>query len=61
MLNNLGLSAREFVRYLEKYGHKIEKAMYRGSPGNIIQSNVDFYEHELMEVGYWEIFFKFEM
>jgi len=59
-LNNLGSSTREFVQYLEKYGYKIAKAMYRGSPDQLVQSNIDFYKHELIETGYWEIFFKFE-
>lgn len=58
ILKDLGFSAKEFIHYLENYNYDIELAMYRGNKSISVYGMDNLYNHKLLEVGYWEIFFK---
>jgi FkbM family methyltransferase len=58
ILKDLGYSAKEFIQYLENFNYDVELAMYRGKPNIAVKGMSNLYNHELLEVGYWEIFFK---
>ncbi len=58
LLHKKGSSAREIVEMLGGYGYEVEKSFWRGSSQHVATSREEMLKHELLEVGYWETFFK---
>jgi len=58
LLHKRNGSARQFIENLCSYGYEVEKGFYRGKSEISVNSTTDLLNHNLLEKGYWETFFK---
>jgi FkbM family methyltransferase len=58
LLHRRNSSGREFISHLAKHGYEVSKSFWRGRADIAVTSTEAILNHELLEVGYWETFFK---
>jgi hypothetical protein len=58
LLHRRNSSAKEFITHLAGHGYEVSKSFYRGRQDISVSSTSEILNHKLLEVGYWETFFR---
>ncbi len=60
LLKKRGSGGFEIAKYLRQFGYEVDVGFHRGSSRYVVTSMKEFEDHPMREVGYWEIFFRFD-
>ena len=58
LLNKRNMSCKYFIDLMQKFSYGVYSARYRGNKNIVVHSSRDLLDHDLCEIGYWEVFFE---